>query len=59
MELYYPGDEYVDWIGVSSFLKRDFMGDPNSERSSGLYFYVGDFAWVRTRSGADQIHGRE
>lgn len=45
MELYYPGDEYVDWIGVSSFLKRDFMGDPNSERSSGLYFYVGDFAW--------------
>ena len=22
---YYPGDEYVDWIGVSSFSKMDFL----------------------------------
>ncbi len=45
MELYYPGDEYVDWIGISGFLKRDFMADPNSGRNAGLFFNVGDFAW--------------
>lgn len=45
MSLYYPGDEYVDWIGVSSFLKRDFMGDPNTGRNAQLFFYVGDYAW--------------
>ena len=45
MSLYYPGDEYVDWIGISGFLKRDFMADPNSGRNAGLFFNVGDFAW--------------
>lgn len=46
MSLYYPGDEYVDWIGVSSFLKRDFLGNVNTTRDEAIYFNVGDFAWT-------------
>ena len=42
---YYPGDEYVDWIGVSSFMKRDFMGNPNTTREDSVYFMTGSFAW--------------
>ena len=45
MSLYYPGDEYVDWIGISGFLKRDFMANPNSGRNEGLFFNVAGFAW--------------
>lgn len=46
MSLYYPGDEYVDWIGVSSFLKRDFPGKTDTTRNEAIYFTLGDFAWT-------------
>lgn len=45
-ELYYPGDEYVDWIGISCFLKRDFMGNPDSTDAENAVFGCGDYAWM-------------
>ncbi len=45
MSLYYPGDSYVDWIGVSSFIKRDFMGNPDTEKGNAVVFMTGDYAW--------------
>lgn len=45
MSYYYPGDEYVDWIGISSFMKRDFMENPNTSRTDSILFMTGDFAW--------------
>lgn len=43
MEYYYPGDEYVDWVGISAFMKKHFMADPNEENN--IYFMTGDYAW--------------
>lgn len=43
MEYYYPGDEYVDWIGISAFMKKHFMADPAEEHN--IYFMTGDYAW--------------
>lgn len=45
MSYYYPGDEYVDWIGISSFMKRDFMENPSTTRTDSMLFMTGDFAW--------------
>ena len=45
MSYYYPGDDYVDWIGVSSFMKRDFLDNPNTTRTDAVFFMTGDFAW--------------
>ncbi|MCC8169747.1 MAG: hypothetical protein LIO59_05205 [Oscillospiraceae bacterium] len=44
MSLYYPGDEYVDWIGISSFMKPEFMEQPTS-RGDAILFNCADFAW--------------
>lgn len=46
LEYYWPGDEYVDWIGVSSFMKKHFLGDPTIPRDGNLYFMTGDFAYT-------------
>lgn len=51
---YYPGDEYVDWIGVSSFSKMDFLDsllfEDGSEvvttREAQIYFTLGDFGFT-------------
>lgn len=45
-EIYYPGDEYVDWIGISCFLKHDFAGNPESSDSECLVYGCGDYAWA-------------
>ncbi len=42
---YYPGDEYVDWIGVSSFMKKHFMAQTGADRATDVYFMTGDFAY--------------
>ncbi len=47
MNDYYPGDEYVDWIGVSLYLKKYFMGRNNlaeNERFNEVVFQTGDSA---------------
>lgn len=43
---FYPGDEYVDWIGVSSYMKRYFQGSKNTEEKSEIYFMTGTYAWA-------------
>lgn len=45
-EIYYPGDEYVDWIGISSFMKHDFMGNVNTDEWGNLAFNCGKYAWT-------------
>lgn len=45
-ENYYPGDEYVDWVGVSHYICRHFQGinnpDKNQQEISDTYFYSSD-----------------
>lgn len=45
-DYYWPGDEYVDWIGVSAFMKKHFSGDTNVPRDGNVYFMTGDFAYT-------------
>lgn len=45
-ELYYPGDEYVDWVGMSCFMKHDFMGITEMSDDGLLAFNCGDYAWM-------------
>lgn len=42
---YYPGDEYVDWIGVSSYRIKYFMLDPNTSALNKTLFMTGEYAW--------------
>ncbi len=47
MENYYPGDEYVDWIGVSFYLKKYFSGikDHGADTDNlNTYFACGTYA---------------
>ncbi len=43
---YYPGDQYVDWIGISSYGKRYFQGNLNTADKDAAYFMTGDYAWA-------------
>ena len=45
-EYYWPGDEYVDWIGVSAFMKKHFLADTTMDRDGHVYFMTGDFAYT-------------
>lgn len=47
MELYYPGDEYVDWVGVSCYIIKYFAGvrdhgDQNDVLDT--YFFTNEYA---------------
>ena len=46
MEDFYPGDEYVDWIGISAYMIRHFQGMewPVEQRFSEVSFGSGDAA---------------
>lgn len=46
MEDFYPGDEYVDWVGISAYMIRYFQGRewPVSERFNEVLFSSGDAA---------------
>ena len=44
-EYYYPGDEYVDWVGISSYMKKYFQGRETIEKEA-IYFMTGDYAWA-------------
>ncbi len=46
-EMYYPGDTYVDWIGVSCYVIRYFQGirDHGADTDElNTYFYAGNYA---------------
>ena len=38
---YYPGDEYVDWVGMSSYYQKYFQGDKNAEDFTQILFKTG------------------
>lgn len=44
-ELYYPGDEYVDWIGVSAYAGHDFMNTAPTSKTDAILFGRGDYGW--------------
>ncbi len=47
MHDYYPGDEYVDWVGVASYLSRYFLGRNDwtpEEAFNDNVFFAGDSA---------------
>lgn len=44
---FYPGDEYVDWVGVSLYCKKNFLGRPTQsfkEQLDEIMFYGGNSA---------------
>ncbi len=45
---YYPGDDYVDWIGVSLYANKYFQGvknyDVNQENIDNTYFFCGEYS---------------
>lgn len=48
-EYYYPGDEYVDWVGVSCYSLKHFNSKQNNELKETQYFMTGDYAWATNR----------
>lgn len=42
---YYPGDEYVDWIGVSCFMRMDYLTKTPTKHSDAMLFNFGDYAY--------------
>jgi len=38
---FYPGDEYVDWVGMSLYSQPYFKGDKNREEIEQIYFKTG------------------
>ncbi len=48
-EYFYPGDKYVDWIGVSCYSIKYFMGNQNTAYKDSVYFMTGDYAWATNR----------
>ena len=43
-EEYYPGDEYVDWIGCSLYTMPYFQGNPNNDDGAQMAFIMGQYA---------------
>ena len=41
MDKFYPGDEYVDWVGVSLYMTKYFLGNPNSPHYEESFFKTG------------------
>ncbi len=48
-EYFYPGDSYVDWVGISSYSMVYFLGNPNTSRKESVYFMTGDYAWATNK----------
>lgn len=48
-EWYYPGDEYVDWIGVSCYTQQYFQGNKNTSSKDSIYFMTGENGWATNK----------
>lgn len=44
-EYYYPGDEYVDWVGVSTYSIKYFGGNKDNLERDTIFFMTGNYAW--------------
>ncbi len=43
-EMFYPGDQYVDWVGVSAYINRNFRGKAETDQVTQSIYLVGDYA---------------
>jgi len=43
-EMFYPGERYVDWVGISMYVRRYFQGNPNTSSSDEAIWGTGSFA---------------
>jgi len=43
-QLYYPGDAYVDWVGISLYSTRYFMGNPHTTYDEAAIYRTGRYA---------------
>ena len=43
-DMFYPGAEYVDWVGVSLYSRKYFMGNPNTTDSTAAIWGTGRYA---------------
>lgn len=48
-EEFYPGDQYVDWLGLSMFDIHKFMGNVNTTDTEASYFMTGNYSWATNR----------
>ena len=48
-DYFYPGDQYVDWIGVSCYVIKYFLGNKNTTEKDSIYFMTGDYGWATNR----------
>lgn len=48
-EYFYPGNEYVDWVGVSCYMTRYFSNEQNTSEVNTQYFMTGDYAWATNK----------
>ncbi len=48
-EYFYPGDEYVDWVGISHYMTRYFSGNKKTAYKDSVYFMTGDYAWATNK----------
>jgi hypothetical protein len=43
-DMFYPGDTYVDWVGVSLYTTRYFGGNKNTDDTTSAIYRVGKYA---------------
>jgi len=43
-EMFYPGAEYVDWVGISLYARKYFMGDPNTTDTTAAIWGTGRYS---------------
>ena len=43
-DMFYPGAEYVDWVGISLYTRKYFNSNPNTTDSDAAIWGVGKFA---------------
>ena len=48
-EYFYPGDKYVDWIGVSCYMHKFFQGNANTQYKDTVYFMTNAYAWATNK----------
>ena len=43
-EMFYPGDDVVDWVGISLYTTKYFMNNPNTSDTLAAIYRVGKYA---------------
>lgn len=43
-EMFYPGDEYVDWVGISLYTSKYFMGNKEQDENAQAIYLTGKYA---------------